>query len=180
MNHLRWQRVLDAAVTWHPTDGGAPAFVWWKDDVTVELGEDPSGEKFEQIAELAISGNYYPPEVIVFDGQFRVEGRPLLVGDRILQSLQVGPIGLWSGAEIFLARKTDSECEIGYVTTTVHHGRGIWQARIYREGTKLKLQVRSQAGPQSWAFWIGLPVARYLQKRARTLAIRRFQELVKG
>ncbi len=177
LDQRKWSKVVSATLTWHPVYGGTRSLVWWQDDLTVELGDDRTGTAFAEISQLAISGNYYPPSVIQFDGTFRSEGRNLRVGDRVLQTLQLGPLPLWSGVEIFLARCENDECEIGYVTTSAHHGRGIWQARIFCEDGKVMLNVKSKAGPQSWAFWLGLPLARFLQKRARRLAVERFQEM---
>ncbi|MEQ1822002.1 MAG: DUF1990 family protein [Fimbriimonadaceae bacterium] len=177
MSQSKWSKVVAAKRTWDPVAGGRRSLVWWIDDLAVELGHDPDGSVLSAITELALTGNYYPMHVIHFDGLFRAEARHLVPGDRILQTLKIGPLSLWSGAEIFLAECSESDCNIGYVTTSVHHGRGVWQARIFREGTMLMLRVRSQSGPQSWAFWAGLPLARYLQKRARRKAIERFQKM---
>lgn len=63
---------------------------------------------------------------------------------------------------------------MGYVTTAHHHGRGIWQACLERKGGVLTIRVRGIACPQSLLFWLGLPVSRYLQKRAWRRAIETF------
>lgn len=67
-----------------------------------------------------------------------------------------------------------SRLKIGYVTTTRHHARGAWSAELrLREGA-LSIQVQSTASPRSALFWLGLPLARWLQLRARRRALEEF------
>jgi len=92
---------------------------------------------------------------------------------------KLGILYVWSMVEIFVAERTEDHCRIGYVTSAMHHGRGIWRAELAWKEGRLSLRVKSTASPQSWLFWLGLPVARYLQLRARRRAIEEFEKLAK-
>jgi hypothetical protein len=167
-----------AVNTWHPTKGGKRAWVCFEDSLTSDLGDDIDGACFEALADRMQSGDYYPSDVIEFFGEFRTEKRFLRLGDRIVQRAKLFPkipsLVIFSVAEIFVSERTDEYCHVGYVTTNKHFGRGIWQAKLTRVGSELELCVESTACPGSLAFWLGLPIARYLQLRARRRAIESF------
>lgn len=161
-------------LTWHPVQGGKRPLIAWDDDITVDLGADPDGSRFREIADRMMTGRYYPPHVIVFH---RETDAPMVPGERVLQETHLAFVRLWSMVEIFLADRGDDFCRIGYVTTRRHHGRGIWQAHLTRNEGKLSLRVFSMAGPQSMWFWIGLPIARWKQLWSREQAIKSFREV---
>lgn len=178
------QRIVDASdvpASWDPIKGGKRSWLHFEDDKSYYLGKD-APDTFEAIADRMICGNYYPPDCIVFHGAFRSENRPLRVGDRVVQRARILPFlhnpAAWSVVEIFRAERSGEACAVGYVTTKAHHGRGIWLAELTRNGGKLNLRVRSTASPNSWLFWLGLPVARFLQVRARVRAVAEFRKLV--
>jgi hypothetical protein len=143
------------------------------------LGEDPTGDRFRAISERMLTGRYYPPDAVEFFGEFQDRDGRLRVGDRVLQRAPFFPfttaLSAWSMVEIWLAEQTENRCQVGYVTTAHHHGRGIWQACLERRDDKLTVTVKGIAAPQSLLFWLGLPVARYLQKRAWRRAIESFK-----
>ncbi|MGV3616770.1 MAG: DUF1990 family protein [Fimbriimonas sp.] len=177
----KFRRIERVPLAWDPVKGGRRGWVCFDDHLEVDLGEDPTGEGFARVADRMISGRYYPADAVVFHGDFQERGA-LQVGDRVLQRapmLAFSPIPfVWSAVEIWLAERTADRCRIGYVTTVRHHGRGIWQADLQRENERLKLTVQSTASPNSWLFWLGLPVARFLQLRARRRAIEEFRRLL--
>ena len=169
------ERAESARLTWNPFTGGKRAWVCFDDFKTYDLGEDPAGSRFEEISNRMMSGDYYPPDAVRFGGRFREEERDLKVGDRIVQQAPLfgklgGPL-MPSAAEIYVAEKGTDRCKIGYVTTSIHVGRGIWSAELVRKDGRLQLTVQSTASPGSWLFWLGLPYARYLQLRARSRAV---------
>jgi hypothetical protein len=169
------ERAESARRTWDPASGGKRAWICFEDDKTYDLGADPDGRRFQAIAGRMMSGNYYPPDAVRFSGRFREEGRDLQAGDRVVQQAPLfgkfgGPL-MPSGAEIYVAEKSADRCKIGYVTTSIHFGRGIWTAELTRTDGRLALRVWSTASPRSWLFWLGLPYARYLQLRARRRAV---------
>jgi Domain of unknown function (DUF1990) len=168
----RYDRWKSAPLTWDPVEGGKLPLVHWRDHKVADLGADPDGVRFERIAGEMKAGKYYPTDLIAFHGRYQDENRDLIVGDRILQEFFFVGVTLWSMVEIWIAEKTDDSCHIGYVTTRHHHGRGIWEAKLTRADGRLTLEVKSVSGPQSWLFWIGLPVARAVQLHARALGIR--------
>jgi len=178
----RFRDGLTAPLSWHPTEGGKRSFVCFEDELIEDLGPDPDGSRFNMIAERMLSGRYYPRDAVQFHGLFQDENRQLHPGDRIQQRAPIFPFwdGLvaWSMAEIFVAERSESMCSIGYVTTRKHHGRGIWRADLTHEGGRLTLAVRSTAFPNSFLYWLGIPVARYLQLRARRRAIEEFRKLL--
>lgn len=160
-----------ARTTWHPTKGGKRSWVCFDDHIEVEVGSD-DGDSFEQIGERMMSGDYYPVDAVQFFGDFREERRVLRAGDRVIQRASL-PLraGLWSEAEVFVAERDSEHCRIGYVTTDKHFGRGIWQAELRRRQGRLLLCIVSTVSPGSWPFWVGLPLARFLQLRARRRGI---------
>jgi hypothetical protein len=173
----RFKDGLSAPVSWSPPDGGKEAMVCFKDSLTENLGDDPTGERFTKIADKMMNGDYYPSDAVQFFGLHQDEKRNIKPGDRIQQIAPLGPLKFWSMIEIFVAERTDDTCKIGYVTTKKHHGRGIWSATLTRKDQKLSILVESIASPHSFLFWIGLPVARALQQRAKWRALEEFKKL---
>jgi hypothetical protein len=175
VDRIAWAE--SASPTWSLTEGGRRPAVCWDDDVTAELGPDPDGQRLAALAERLKSGLYYPPEVIEFSGRFRLEGRPLQVGNRILQRAPLLPFAswpyVWSVAEVCVMEEEPDRFLFGYITTTRHLGRGIWRVEARRVEGRLILRVWSTAGPGSPLFWLGLPYARWLQLRARRRGIER-------
>ncbi len=161
--------------TWDPIKGGKRAWVCFDDSITVGWDVMPSEASISAVIERMMGGNYYPPDAVQFFGRFRDEKRHLKTGERILQRARMLPfvdgLYLYSMAEIFVAESGPRYCKIGYVTTKRHFGRGIWSATLSEENGKLQLKVESTASPGSWQFWVGLPVARFLQLRARRRGI---------
>lgn len=155
--------------------------VCFDEEFTYPLGPDPDAVRFSAIADRMLSGRYYPADAVEFFGEFQDRDRTLRVGDRVLQRAPMLPISsalvAWSMVEIWLAERTEDRCEIGYVTTDHHHGRGIWQACLRRANGELSMTVKGTASPHSLLFWLGLPVARYLQKRAWRRAIETFRAM---
>ncbi len=168
-------------VSGSPEQMNGRGLVQFNDALTVGLGADPGGEGFRKIADCMLNGNYYPDEIIRFDGRFREEGRELRVGDRVLQrALMPFLFGYRteSVVEISVADRFEYECKIGYYTTKRHFAKGWWQATLILEADELRLVVESQARPQSLIYWLAIPVARYMQLRARKAAILRFRSWV--
>ncbi len=171
----RLRAVKAAPLTWDPIKGGRRGWICWDDEKVADIGADPTGERFNLIANRILAGNYYPKDAVVLFGRFRDEARDLRVGDRVLQRAPIGPVSVWSGVEIFFAERTATRCSIGYVTTARHHGRGTWRADLDRVGDRLQLTVKSTTSPNSALFWLGLPIARFFQLRARRRAIEEFR-----
>ena len=121
----RFEDGLTAPLTWSPTSGGKEAIVCFKDSLTEDLGPDPTGERFKAISDKMLNGQYYPADAVEFFGLHQDENRQMKPGDRIQQIASLGPISLWSMVEIYVAKRTDTSCQVGYVTTQKHHGRGI-------------------------------------------------------
>ena len=179
---LRFEKLKDAPLTWHPVDGGKRSWPCFEDALTADLGDDPHGHRFAIIAERMINGHYYPPDAVQYFCEAHDAGRSLKPGDRVLQFAPFLPflpnfLGAWQMVEIFVASKNADEARLGYVTTAKHHGRGIWESVLRREDGKLTMTVTSTTCPRSWLFWLGMPVARLLQLRARRRAIEEFRRL---
>jgi len=164
-----------------PEVTGAPgmmldrALVQFDDDVTISLGDDQ--QLFDRIADHMMSGNYYPPEIILFQGRFRTEQREIRKGDRILQLARLPFLFGYRTktiTEISVAERTANHCQIGYYTTSRHFAQGWWQATLTRSGAEITLNVKCQARPQNLVYWIAIPVARFMQERARKAAFSRF------
>ncbi len=177
----RYHRYKSAPRTWDPGAGGKKPPICWEDHLTWTLGEDPDGLRFVEISDRMLTGHYYPRDVIESFGLWTDEGREIRAGDRILQCARLLPFSawpaLWAMTEVFVAARTTESCYLGYVTTQRHFGRGIWRANLIRARDGLTLEVISTSGPQSWLFWIGLPIARFLQKRAWRRAAQEFNKI---
>lgn len=173
----KFDQYKSVPLSWDPEKGGKAAFVCFRDSKTVSLGADPSGQRFDIISERMLNGQYYPADAVQFFGRHQDEHRPMRKGDHILQRAPLFGLSIWSMVEIYVAEKQDNVCQIGYVTTVRHHGRGIWTATLIRENDELKLTVESVASPNTWLFWLGLPVARFLQLRARRRGIENLRSL---
>lgn len=169
----RFEQMKHCPLTWHPERGGKLA-VRFNDLRDVEIG--PAG-KFNELADVIMNGAYYPPEIIKFHGLFEEEGRPIQLGDRVLQRMTFGPVRTWTMTEIWVAERSSDHCCLGYVTTACHHGRGIWAATLYKKGDRMWLKVEATSGPQSIWFWIGLPIARAIQMYTWKAAIERIRKL---
>lgn len=175
------QRAQTSPLTWHPVEGGQRAWICFDDDKTYDLGPDPDAARFNRIADRMMSGRYYPPDAVQFVRSPDVGDAALQSGERILQRAPLfcrlgGPL-LNSAVEIYVAMRTSELCRIGYVTTDFHYGRGIWTAELIRSGDHLRIRVWSTASPHSILFWLGLPIARAIQLRARRRAIEEFRKL---
>jgi hypothetical protein len=170
-----------AFVTWDPVKGGKRAWICYEDKITEDLGPDPTGARFAIIAERMMKGHNYPPDAVQYYCEAHDTQRNLLPGDPVLQRAPIFPfipwLGMWSMVRICVAERTDDWCILSYVTTTKHHGRGIWRAELRRIAGRLSIQVTSTTSPNSWLFWLGLPLARFLQLRARRRAIEEFRKL---
>ena len=174
----RFEDGLNAPLSWSPTEGGRRAFVCFEDHLVEDLGPDLDGSRFIEISERMMAGDYYPPDAVQFYGLYQDEKRNVQVGERIQQRAPIfAGLYAWSMVEIYIADLREDYCQIGYVTTQKHHGRGIWTAILNRVDGKLELTVASTASPHSFLFWVGLPIARYLQLRARRRAIEEFKKL---
>lgn len=179
----RFEEYLGAPNTWDPALGGKRGLIGFNDSLEESLPGQLSDRTIEAIIDRMLSGDYYPPDAVQFFGRFRDEGRHLKIGERILQRARMLPFldrfYLYSMAEIFVAESGHRYCRIGYVTTKRHFGRGIWSATLHEKDGTMKLLVESEAYPGSWQFWVGLPVARYLQLRARRRGIENIRQLAR-
>ena len=174
----RFEDGIQAPLSWSPTTGGKRAFICFTDHLIADLGPDPDGTRFVVISQRMMNGDYYPPDAVQFYGLFRDERRTIEAGERIQQRAPMfAGLFAWSMVEIYIADLREDFCQIGYVTTEKHHGRGIWTATLTRTDGKLSLTVESIASPHSFLFWVGLPIARFLQLRARRRAIEEFRKL---
>ncbi|MGI8923743.1 MAG: DUF1990 family protein [Fimbriimonadales bacterium] len=172
----RYERYLPAKLSWHWDTISDSPFLWR--DVSVEDVGPNMDARFEAIADRMMKGNYYPPDAIRFYGPWMDEGRDLRQGDRILQRARVGLfLKLWAMTEVQIAEKTDTTCTIGYLTTKRHFGRGKWQSKLTKDKGRLILAVEATTTPGSLLFWIGLPIARALQRRAWRRAAEEFRKL---
>jgi hypothetical protein len=164
-------------VTGSPEQMKGRSLIQFNDSLTMGLGPDPLGEGFTKIADCMMNGDYYPDEIIRFEGRFRQESRTLRVGDRLLQFARFPFLPGYRSqtvAVVSVAERTDRECKIGYYTTSRHFAKGWWQATLSQEEDELVLLVQSQARPQSLVYWLAIPIARFMQVRARRSAILRF------
>lgn len=150
----------------------------FEDDKVFDLGSDETGRRLHEIVRRTLKGRYYPPDAVRVTGRFALEDRAIREGDRLVQKAPLfcrmgGPL-ISSAVEVFVAEQTPTSFSFGYVTTAWHMGRGIWRADFVLRNGRLELRVKSTSMPQSWLFWLGLPVARFLQLRARRRAVEEF------
>lgn len=170
-----------AELSWHPEAGGPRSWLVFEDDRKYDLGEDPNGDRLQAIVTRTLRGRYYPADAVRVTGRFVIENRDIRVGDRLVQQAPLfcrlgGPL-LASAVEIFIVHETSETFSFGYVTTRRHLARGMWRADFHLHQGRLSVKVRSTSMPGSFSFWLGLPVARFLQVRARRRAIEEFRRL---
>ncbi len=171
----RFERWKNSPLSWNSKK---PTTCWvrFSDSHEVSLGGDSDGTRFQKIADLMLGGLYYPPEVIRFYSPGLSANNPLHKGTRVLQQASLGlGVTVCSMVEIFLSERSENLCAVGYYTTKHHFACGWWKAKLRLIDGELKLQVESLAMPGSLLYWLGLPIARYLQIKARTEAIERFR-----
>jgi hypothetical protein len=177
----RYEAYLSAPITWDPVRGGRKSWAFREEVVVEDVGPDSDGERFAKIGRRMLTGLYYPPDVMDAFGLWDDESREMRIGDRILQRARLLPFSrwpvLWAMTEVFIAEMTESTCILGYVTTRRHFGRGLWKSTLRREQGRLSLTVESTSGPGSWLFWLGLPFARLLQRRAWSRAAEKFSKV---
>lgn len=173
----KWRK---CPVSWDLEKGGKPSWCTFRDDLTDDLGPDAPG-RLERIAEHHLTGHYYPPDALTFWAPELDEGGKLHVGTRLLQRARLLPFSDWpvvyAMTEITHAELSEDRFTIGYVTTEFHKARGWWRADVWREDGRLRVRVQSLAIPDSWQFWLGMPVARWLQLRARRRGIEVMHDL---
>lgn len=175
----RFEAYEDAPLTWHDDDPLAVGPFSWHDVMEKDLGADPLGSRFDEVASRMLEGRYYPPDALEFFGPW--QGGELRPGDRILQRARLLPFlpwpVLWAMTEVTVAHRDEKLCQIGYVTTRRHFGQGTWAATLRLSEGRLSLLVEGFNRPGSWLFWLGLPYARYLQKRAWRRAVEEFRKV---
>lgn len=175
------ERAESAELSWHPEHGGRKSWLVFEDDKIFDLGPDPQGKRLDEVMDRTLHGRYYPADAVEVFGRFALEGREIRVGDRLVQKARL--FGRWGGplfsasVEVYVSQKAEDRFSFGYVTTRLHHGRGVWRADFSLVDGNLRLCVRSTSMPSSFWFWIGLPVARYLQLRARRRAVEEFRRV---
>lgn len=165
----KWEH---APLSWQPDNLGRVGPVSWNDHLHEELGFDPDGFLFCALADRVMHGRYYPPDVIEFFGRWQDEGRKIRKGERILQIAHL-PLGIRLPVmtEIYIAVDKEDYCEIGYVTTKHHFGKGRWHLVAQRQDGRVTIDVDANSGPGSFWFWVGLPIARWFQMKAWRKAI---------
>lgn len=166
----RLEKAKTATPTWDPAAGGKLSWIRFVDTKTVLL---PNPNRFEAICDEILNGRYYPADAV----EFFADELPLRPGTRIVQRAPFLFLRLWSVAEIFIADQSAQELKFGYVTTNQHHGRGIWQIILTKQQDNIRLKIDSTVTPGSLLFWLGLPVARFLQLRARRRGIENLKRL---
>jgi hypothetical protein len=173
-NADRYKIYIDAPVNGNINRPSGPIF--FDDHLATSLGKDPDGSRLQKIADLILSANYYPKDVI----EFYIEGDQLEIGKRVLQIAPLTPWGfpkVYSMVEISHLEITDNSITVGYYTTENHMAKGWWKAEFSLQKGEIFLTVASLAMPGSIWYWLGLPIARSLQLRARQRAIERFQSI---
>lgn len=174
-------RAESAVPTWDEIAGGKGSLVEFHDDKTYDLGADPNRTRFQEIIRRTLSGQYYPTDAVLVTGRFAQENREIKKGDTLIQTAplfgKVGGPRITSVAKIFVCEQSEQAFRFGYVTTNLHLARGIWSAELNWSEDRLTLRVKSIAMPGSLLYWMGLPIARVLQLRARRRSVEEFTKI---
>lgn len=180
----RFEEYSRGKTTWDPANSRSLPGLAWNDFSVTGFGVSPSDSTFQMLCDRMLSGHYYPPDAIECFGLWQDENREIRPGDRILQRARLIPwipsLALWAMTEVFVAERSPTRCELGYVTTERHFARGIWQAVLEYGEDELQLTIQGTTAPASLWFWLGLPLARYLQRRAWRRAIDEFVRLARA
>lgn len=146
-----------------------PARALFRDARPFDLGPDAPG-RFEALAGALLRYRFYPPSVMVHRTTF--PDRHARVGDRIGMTLLVPllpglpPFGMPATTEVIVAEAAADRAAFGYRTTTAHYGKGAWSATLTRADGRIRLLVESRMTPTHPLAVLGLPLYRFLQKRA--------------
>lgn len=160
---------------------------WSADRYEVILGYDQEGGLFNRAVELALSNQFYPPEVMSIVADYSLENRQVRPGDRVLQRIPILTYGRLPLLELLTLNEI---CEViqeprragfTYVTTAAHSEVGEWTGRVeWRDNNEVALviEVVSRSRPGSPLFVQRR--TRQLQLRAHKLSIEHFLAQLKG
>jgi len=154
----------------------------------VQLGFEAAGALaagglFERAAKRLMDYEIFPSEVLEATCQWRLEGRPLGVGDTILQRIHVlsrrGESRFDLVAGVRIDRRIDDSWERGfrYVTLRGHPERGMATFLVRKDpGTgQVTFLIETVAAPGSWLTWIVRPWARRRALAAAHQALEHFR-----
>jgi uncharacterized protein (UPF0548 family) len=118
---------------------------------TIIQGTNPES-MFLRASYLLLHYDFYPPDVLTHVSDFSRKGRPMHVGDRIVQRIRsIFPLieGLTMNEVVEVINEA-SRAGFTYVTTESHAEMGEWSALVERveEGVKLTIHAISRTRPE--------------------------------
>lgn len=175
----------DAALTYSPDMEMDSS--WNVDRYEVILGQDPSGALFRRAAQLTLTNQFYPSDVMSTVSDFSLENRPVRAGDRIVQRIRVVQYNTMPILEVLtmneITQVIDEARRAGftYTTTEAHSEIGEWSPRVeWRENDEVALVVEVVSRSINRTSKLGRRLTRHLQLRAHALSIENFRCLLAG
>lgn len=160
---------------------------WFVDRYETILGNDPSGALFERAAQLTLTNQFYPPQVMTTVSDFNLVGRSVQAGDRIVQRIPVFrcrdlPIfDVLTMNEITQVINDPRRAGFTYTTTSAHSEIGEWSPTVeWRDNNEVALiiDVVSRSRPGTSTF--SRRLIRRMQLRAHQMSIQNFLAKLHG
>ena len=157
----------------------------------IQLGYEPAGRPaagglFERAVKRLANYEVFPHEVLEATCQWRLESRPLEIGDTILQRIHVlsrkgePRYDFIAGVRIDRVIEDDWERGFRYLTLRGHPERGTATLLVRKDpGTgQVTFLIETLSAPGRWFVWLAQPWARRVQLEAIRKALEHFRERV--
>ena len=147
-------------------------------------GPPAAGGLFERAVRQLLNYEVFPHELLEATCQWRLESRPLEVGDTILQRIHLltrqgePHYDLLAGVRIDRLIQDDWERGFHYVTLRGHPERGMATLLVRKDpGTgQVSFMIESVSAPGRWLTWLARPWARRFQLQAAQRALEHFRQ----
>lgn len=181
----------NAPLTYFPdqeiTDTGAGSDQWNVDRYEVILGQDANGAFFQHAAQLVLTNQFYPAEIMTSTSDFQIQGRTVRTGDRILQRIPVFQYNTLPILDVLtmneITEVTQSPRRVGftYTTTQAHSEIGEWSPSVeWRENGEVALIIEVISRTRPGASLFARRLTRRMQLHAHRVSIQNFQALLSG
>lgn len=147
----------------------------------VDTIDIPGADAFERASAAVQDYRIFPDNIIKPLGQWQDKGRSALVGDTILQRIQLPPfrtfrLELIAGVRIVELEHDNTRTLLAYATLNGHVERGISRFIVERTPTGARFTIDTSSGPGHWLTGIAPFFARPYQAWCTRQALRNVRE----
>jgi uncharacterized protein (UPF0548 family) len=175
----------EAPLTYSPTED--LDHNWNVDHYEIVLGRDSTGSLFKRAAQLVLTNQFYPPEVMQAVSDFSLENRKVKAGDRVLQRIRIFRLGRLPLAEVLTLNEVtqvireERRAGFTYTTTLAHSEIGEWSPVVeWRENGEVVLVISVTSRCRPGASELSRRFTRRMQLRAHKLSIQSFRNQING